>query len=57
MRFLDCTGGRKTPSASLLDVGVKNAIQYSGFDEAMFFERGGKYVWTNAEMKHSSLDW
>jgi len=57
MRFLDCTGGKKVPSASLLDVGVENAIQHSGFDEAMFLERGGKYVWTKAEIQHSSLDW
>jgi len=57
MRFLDCTGGEKIPSASLLDVGVENAIQHSGFDEAMFFKRGGKYTWTKFEMKHTSLDW
>jgi radical S-adenosyl methionine domain-containing protein 2 len=54
MRFLDCTGGQKKPSPSILDVGVEAAIGQSGFDEAMFFRRGGKYVWSKADMK---LDW
>nr|WNS68488.1 viperin [Trachinotus ovatus] len=54
MRFLDCREGRKDPSKSILDVGVTDAICFSGFDEAMFLERGGKYVWSKADMK---LDW
>ncbi|MFT7813168.1 viperin [Arapaima gigas] len=54
MRFLDCTGGRKDPSRSILDVGVENAIQFSGFDEKMFLKRGGKYTWSKAHMK---LEW
>lgn len=54
MRFLDCRGGRKDPSRSILDVGVKQAIRFSGFDEKMFLKRGGKYVWSKADMK---LDW
>ncbi|XP_022602111.1 radical S-adenosyl methionine domain-containing protein 2-like [Seriola dumerili] len=54
MRFLDCREGRKDPSKSILDVGVKNAICFSGFDEKMFLQRGGKYVWSKADMK---LDW
>ncbi|KPP76271.1 hypothetical protein Z043_104394, partial [Scleropages formosus] len=54
MRFLDCRGGRKDPSKSILDVGVENAIQFSGFDEKMFLKRGGKYVWSKEDMK---LDW
>ncbi len=57
MRFLDCTGGKKTPSPSLLDVGVESAIHWSGFDEDMFFRRGGKYTWSKAEMEPSLLDW
>ena len=57
MRFLDCTGGRKTPSPSLLDVGVEAAINCSGFDEAMFFQRGGKYVWSKQEMSPELLEW
>lgn len=54
MRFLDCREGRKDPSKSILDVGVKDAICFSGFDEKMFFKRGGKYLWSKADMK---LEW
>ncbi|XP_068135189.1 S-adenosylmethionine-dependent nucleotide dehydratase RSAD2 [Hyperolius riggenbachi] len=54
MRFLDCRNGRKDPSRSILDVGVENAIKFSGFDEKMFFKRGGKYVWSKADLR---LDW
>ncbi|KAK1171862.1 radical S-adenosyl methionine domain-containing protein 2 [Acipenser oxyrinchus oxyrinchus] len=54
MRFLDCREGRKDPSKSILDVGVENAIQFSGFDEKMFLKRGGKYVWSKADMR---LEW
>ena len=46
MRFLDCTRGRKEPSRSILDVGVEAALDRSGFDEKMFFSRGGQYKWT-----------
>ncbi|KAF7669685.1 hypothetical protein LDENG_00142690 [Lucifuga dentata] len=54
MRFLDCREGRKDPSKSILDVGVKEAICFSGFDEKMFLKRGGKYLWSKADMK---LEW
>uniref|UniRef100_A0A8C3PI73 S-adenosylmethionine-dependent nucleotide dehydratase RSAD2 n=1 Tax=Calidris pygmaea TaxID=425635 RepID=A0A8C3PI73_9CHAR len=54
MRFLNCRNGRKEPSKSILDVGVEAAIKFSGFDESMFLKRGGKYVWSKADMK---LDW
>ncbi|NXN28603.1 RSAD2 protein, partial [Nycticryphes semicollaris] len=54
MRFLNCRNGRKEPSKSILDVGVEAAIKFSGFDEHMFLKRGGKYVWSKADMK---LDW
>uniref|UniRef100_U3IED8 Radical S-adenosyl methionine domain containing 2 n=1 Tax=Anas platyrhynchos platyrhynchos TaxID=8840 RepID=U3IED8_ANAPP len=54
MRFLNCRNGRKEPSNSILDVGVEAAIKFSGFDEKMFLKRGGKYVWSKADMK---LDW
>ncbi|XP_013928693.1 PREDICTED: radical S-adenosyl methionine domain-containing protein 2 [Thamnophis sirtalis] len=54
MRFLNCVNGRKEPSRSILDVGVKNAIQRSGFDEKMFLKRGGKYVWSKRDM---ALQW
>lgn len=42
------------PSKSILDVGVEEAIKFSGFDEKMFLKRGGKYVWSKADLK---LDW
>ena len=54
MRFLDCRAGGKVPSKSILDVGVASAINFSGFDEKMFFKRGGKYIWSKADM---NLEW
>ncbi|XP_049808889.1 radical S-adenosyl methionine domain-containing protein 2-like isoform X2 [Schistocerca nitens] len=54
MRFLDCTRGDKKPSPSILDIGVKNALNFSGFDEKMFKKRGGVYKWSKASM---NLDW
>ncbi|XP_003215459.2 S-adenosylmethionine-dependent nucleotide dehydratase RSAD2 [Anolis carolinensis] len=54
MRFLNCVNGRKEPSRSILDVGVQDAIQFSGFDEKMFLKRGGKYVWSKVDM---ALEW
>ncbi|XP_036119254.1 radical S-adenosyl methionine domain-containing protein 2 isoform X2 [Molossus molossus] len=54
MRFLNCRKGRKDPSKSILDVGVDEAIKFSGFDEKAFLTRGGKYVWSKADLK---LDW
>ena len=54
MRFLDCTQGRKDPSKSILDVGVTEAMKFSGFDELMFLKRGGRYVWSKGDMR---LDW
>jgi radical S-adenosyl methionine domain-containing protein 2 len=54
MRFLDCTKGNKDPSCSILDVGVQNGLLFSGFDEKMFFKRGGKYTWSKADLQ---LDW
>ena len=54
MRFLDCTKGRKDPSKSILDMGVKEALKFSRFDEGMFLKRGGRYVWSKVDMK---LEW
>eukprot|EP00178_Gracilaria_changii_P000085 TRINITY_DN1006_c1_g1_i1.p1 TRINITY_DN1006_c1_g1~~TRINITY_DN1006_c1_g1_i1.p1 ORF type:complete len:394 (-),score=42.07 TRINITY_DN1006_c1_g1_i1:344-1525(-) len=45
LRFLDCSGGGKVPSPSILDVGVYGAIAHSGFDQKTFVERGGVYKW------------
>ncbi|XP_050388611.1 S-adenosylmethionine-dependent nucleotide dehydratase RSAD2 [Patella vulgata] len=54
MRFLDCRDGKKIPSKSILDVGVDQALLFSGFDESMFLKRGGRYTWSKADM---TLDW
>nr|XP_023021734.1 radical S-adenosyl methionine domain-containing protein 2-like [Leptinotarsa decemlineata] len=53
MRFLDCRDGSKTPSKSILDVGVENALKFSGFDEQMFKKRGGIYKWSKEANKLS----
>lgn len=54
MRFLNCQDGAKKPSHSILDVGVRNALDNSGFDERMFLKRGGIYKWSKAGM---NLNW
>lgn len=54
MRFLNCQDGAKKPSHSILDVGVRNALDKSGFDEIMFLKRGGIYKWSKASM---NLEW
>jgi radical S-adenosyl methionine domain-containing protein 2 len=43
--FLDCSNGGKVPSESILKVGVERALMQSGFDAAMFEQRGGLYEW------------
>ncbi|KAL1490086.1 hypothetical protein ABEB36_012829 [Hypothenemus hampei] len=53
MRFLDCRKGSKIPSKSILDVGVTEALKFSGFDDAMFKKRGGIYKWTKEADKFS----
>lgn len=45
MRLMDCSGGGKVPSASILDVGVSTALGQIEFDKAMFDKRGGLYNW------------
>lgn len=54
MRFLDCREGSKKTSKSILDVGVSNALQFSGFDEATFKKRSGIYKWSKAD---NDLSW
>lgn len=49
LRFLNCTGGKKTPSRSIRDVSVNRALQEAGFDEEMFLKRGGIYDWSRTE--------
>jgi len=45
MRFLNCEGGRKVPTSSILDVGVWPAFAQAGFDGEAFVQRGGLYDW------------
>lgn len=45
MCFLDCSGGGKVPSESILNVGVEAALSQAGFDFEMFNERGGIFNW------------
>lgn len=45
LRFLNCVGGGKTPSRSILDCGVEEALLEAGFDEERFEERGGVFEW------------
>jgi hypothetical protein len=46
MRFLDCSGGAKTPTKSILEVGVEAALKQSGFNRELFEKRGGVYDWS-----------
>jgi radical S-adenosyl methionine domain-containing protein 2 len=55
-RFLDCSGGGKAPGKSILDVGVEDGLNYAGFDEQAFIERGGVFEWAR-EPQESKLDW
>ena len=48
LRFLNCTGGAKTPSDSIREVSVIKALRAAGFDAEMFEERGGVYDWSKA---------
>ena len=45
MCFLDCSGGGKVPSESILKVGVLPALAQAGFDAEMFYKRGGIFDW------------
>ena len=53
MRFLDCSGNKKIPSKSILEVGVFKALEESGFDEDMFHKRGGVYDYVDENKKNS----
>jgi hypothetical protein len=46
MRFLDCSKGSKIPSNSILEVGVRKALNQIEFDSKSFLERGGRYQWS-----------
>ncbi|KAL0207375.1 hypothetical protein P9112_012003 [Eukaryota sp. TZLM1-RC] len=56
MSFLNCEGGSKQPSKSILEVGVAQALRESGFDQSSFVSRGGVYNWTKADSPYS-IDW
>lgn len=45
LAFLNCAGGGKLPSRSILDCGVQEALLEAGFDEDRFEERGGVFQW------------
>eukprot|EP00817_Percolomonadidae_sp_ATCC50343_P001974 CAMPEP_0117427092 /NCGR_PEP_ID=MMETSP0758-20121206/7032_1 /TAXON_ID=63605 /ORGANISM="Percolomonas cosmopolitus, Strain AE-1 (ATCC 50343)" /LENGTH=271 /DNA_ID=CAMNT_0005212567 /DNA_START=140 /DNA_END=955 /DNA_ORIENTATION=+ len=48
MRFLNNEEGKKIPTESILDVGVKKAYQQSGFDEENYLKRDGAF-WEKKE--------
>jgi radical S-adenosyl methionine domain-containing protein 2 len=45
MCFLNCAGGGKVPSESIIKVGVERALQQAGFDQTTFEKRGGLFDW------------
>jgi len=55
MRFLNCSYGSKLPTKSILDVGVSEALKEAGFDEDMFYSRGGVYDW-NRSLPSSAIN-
>jgi len=46
-RILDVSSGCKLPTHSVLKVGIKKALMElgNGFDQSMFYKRGGYYQW------------
>ncbi|KIX06957.1 uncharacterized protein Z518_04933 [Rhinocladiella mackenziei CBS 650.93] len=59
LRFLDREG--RKPSASILTVGVQQALSEVFWDEDSFYERGGVYDWKRPSSSkcasNSALDW
>ena len=59
LRFLDREG--RQPSASILTVGVQQALSEVFWDEDSFYERGGVYDWKRSSASDcassSALDW
>jgi radical S-adenosyl methionine domain-containing protein 2 len=60
MRFIDKDGAKV--SESILDVGVRRAMESIRWDEEAFLERGGIYDWTRdakacSEVPKEGLDW
>eukprot|EP00437_Effrenium_voratum_P009184 CAMPEP_0181428090 /NCGR_PEP_ID=MMETSP1110-20121109/16502_1 /TAXON_ID=174948 /ORGANISM="Symbiodinium sp., Strain CCMP421" /LENGTH=592 /DNA_ID=CAMNT_0023551311 /DNA_START=69 /DNA_END=1847 /DNA_ORIENTATION=- len=56
LRFLNCTGGAKTPSDSIREVSVIKALRAAGFDAEMFEERGGVYDWSKAQRASNDIE-
>ncbi|TPX74692.1 hypothetical protein CcCBS67573_g04046 [Chytriomyces confervae] len=63
LRFLPRGSNNNTPTGSILEVGVKEALLHAGWDEQSFRERGGVYEWTKpldsgcAAKGASELEW
>ncbi|KAI9858942.1 MAG: hypothetical protein M1813_007244 [Trichoglossum hirsutum] len=59
MRFLN--KGTGSPTQSILEVGVKEALKHVNWDKRSFYERGGIYEWskrdTDCSQMASELDW
>jgi radical S-adenosyl methionine domain-containing protein 2 len=55
-RFLNCRDGAKTPSRSILEVGVAIALEEAGWDIDAFHRRRGVYRWKKEEVVHSPRD-
>jgi radical S-adenosyl methionine domain-containing protein 2 len=49
MRFLNCQCGSKTPTDSILEVGVNNALKQAGFNKKAFLKRGGIFDWNKTK--------
>ncbi|KAG8686134.1 Radical S-adenosyl methionine domain-containing protein 2 [Ceratobasidium sp. 423] len=47
----------KTPGRSILEVGVRQAMQDAGFDNKAFIERGGVFDWTREQLPPPSMEW
>jgi len=47
-RFLNNQGGCKTPTKSILEVGVAAAFMEAGFEQETFIKRGGLYAWSRS---------
>jgi len=57
-RFLDSSTGGKKPSASILEVGVEEAMKASGYDQTKFINRGGIYDWQRKDkITSKDIEW
>ncbi|KAK1672155.1 hypothetical protein BDP55DRAFT_718278 [Colletotrichum godetiae] len=56
LRFLDKGNGPMKKSESLLDVGVKKAMQQVAWDKSAFDKRGGVYEWRKPQTERAEGD-